>query len=582
MFIDLGLCPSEIQFLDSGNGLVLVLTDQQIYLQAWDGSAWSAPQLQEALTSFLDPDTQRQVSLDCRQALLSGSEAMYLIGCGSGPAEDIWLMQRPLLDLENWFAGEPVWSPPFSITNTPNEIIDPAMVVDGEERVHAFWSQHNDPISGAPGISIFYSFYSRLEGGQWSRPEAILSSPEGKALQPAAAVDAQGRIMVVWSGGKTGEIFFSQTNPATASAASSWSEPVILPSPSPGARSPDIAVDPGGNIYVVYVISLNEGRGVYLTSSSDNGTNWRPPLEIFDAAAAHWAMVDTPRLAITSTNHLHLLWTRYSLPPEAFPEALYYSRSEDGGTSWSPAAVVVDKPALWSELVGVGESTINRIWQEQGSAGTTIWHEVSRDAGISWERTAPVSIFGEIIKSPSVSVDRATRLHLMQIVNRGVGTYALQHWVYDGERWGNDQSLEMNLPDASDISSPVASISPNGVLNVLFSSVTGNVESGSLQNNLLVTSRTLEVPEVVPVATQVSTPTPEAKPSPEPTRTIGLTSVPVVIPTKATPSSNPTLSPNPEGVASLFQGTILGPLIGGVLVVILISGYFFIRGARRR
>jgi hypothetical protein len=293
-------------------------------------------------------------------------------------------------------------------------------------------------------------------------------------------------------------------------------------------------------------------------------------------------MVDTPRLALTSTNHLHLLWTRYSLPPESFPEALFYSRSEDGGTSWTSGEVVVEKPTLWSEMIGVGESTVNRIWQEQGSAGTTIWHEVSKDAGLSWERTAPVSVFGEIIKSPSVSVDRATRLHLMQVVNRGIGSYALQHWVYDGERWGNDQSLEMNLPDASEISSPIASISPNGVLNVLFSSVSGDVESGSLQNNLLVTSRNLEVPEVTSVATQVSAPTPAATTSAEPTRMLGLTPVPLVIPTDTPPSANPTVSLNPESGGSLFQGTILGPLIGGVLVVILISGYFFMRGARRR
>ncbi|HJW89799.1 MAG TPA: sialidase family protein, partial [Anaerolineales bacterium] len=292
MYTELQLCPKNIQFIESSNGLVLVLIEKQVYLQAWDGSSWSIPQLQEALSSFIDPDTQRRVNLDCHQAMLSASDELSMINCGRGPAQDIWLLKRPLLDIEVWFPGDPVWSAPHTIASKTNEILNPTLVVDKEERVHAFWSQHNDPIAGTPGIFIFYS---QLEGGQWSSPEAILSSPEGKALQPAAAVDMEGRIMVVWSGSKSGEIFFSQANSTRAAVASAWSKPVPLPSPIspssfPSGRSPDILIDPKGKIYVTYAIPLNEGRGIFLTQSSDHGATWQQPVQVFDGVAARWAM----------------------------------------------------------------------------------------------------------------------------------------------------------------------------------------------------------------------------------------------------------------------------------------------------
>jgi hypothetical protein len=137
----------------------------------------------------------------------------------------------------------------------------------------------------------------------------------------------------------------------------------------------------------------------------------------------------------------------------------------------------------------------------------------------------------------------------------------------------------MSLPDTIEISSPVAAISSNGVLNVLFSSITGNAGSQSLQNNLLLTSRTMEIPEGTPGATQAVAPTSAPTTVIEPSPTPDQPSFPTPI-IESDPT--PTISLNPTGRGNLFMGTIIGPLIGAILVIIVISGYFFMRSARRR
>ena len=65
-------CPNNNQFLQSTSGDLILLQDLAIgvFLVAWDGEKFSDPQLQTALTNFINPNTFRQVDFECRQAAL--------------------------------------------------------------------------------------------------------------------------------------------------------------------------------------------------------------------------------------------------------------------------------------------------------------------------------------------------------------------------------------------------------------------------------------------------------------------------------------------------------------------------------
>lgn len=568
MLEDVVGCAQSNQLIRSDLGFILMTVIQdQVYLLAWDGSRWSDPQVQRPLSSFLDVDRQRNVALKCRQAVLSGGNNLTVVGCDPDGSQDIWWLTRQLVEVESWFPGDPVWSPISPIAaNSEAMFLDPAVLALSNGRIHLFWSQPAAGVISTAGTAIYYS---RWDAGFWSQPLAVLASPEGKAEQPAVAVNPAGRLLVVWSGGTNGEIYFSQANSGQAVVASAWTQPQLLPSPQPVGSSPGIVVDREGVIYVVYAIPLNEERGIYLTRSFDGGENWTAPVRVFDAMAAGWAMVDKPRLALTGNGSLHLLWTRYSLPTGTGPQALYYARSQDQGDTWAIAEEVVDNPAVWSQVAGAGEQTVHRVWQELSSGRTTLWHEQSLDNGISWQRTAPVSIFGDTVGTPSLTWDKAGRLHLLQVIGRGLNSFIIQHWLWDGERWIIERSMDLGASTANSIGSLVASLSEEGELAVVLTGRKVIPESGRQQDNLLYTGRHLEIPVVAELLPSPATPTPIPTPTeiqPEPT----------LVPTvsiQVSPEEVDALQQDPGDPGNTLLRSLLGPIAAGLIVlVVLIFG----------
>ena len=555
-------CPEENQiFMGKDYVFLLSSVHQQMYLLAWNGNAWSSPRPQVTLSSFVDPATFKSVSFSCRTGALVGGNTLYVVGCDAGSGQDIWITSRVLDQVDKWYTDKPVWQQPTALVSEPIPLRSPVLIADNENRIHAFWSQPDGSNTSGAGTTIYYA---RLDNGQWSSPVAILNSGEGIADEPAAAVDDQGVMYIAWSGGGRGEIYFSEAEAARAVIGSAWSTPVRLPSSQVAGSAPDILVDQKGTVYVVYAIPLNEGRGIYLTRSEDEGKTWSPPVTVFDAAAAGWSMVDKPHLALTGNGHLHIIWTRYSLPSGSGSQGLYYARSSDGGATWSQPETVVDQPVIWSRLLGTGERTINRVWQEVGSDRTTLWHEVSQDSGVTWTRIAPVSIFGNTVGEPGLAQDPAGRLHLLQMVDRGQGSFSLQHWVWDGSVWSSDQGVELINWNTTGMQYISMAVARNGILGVMFDGNTTNPQTGEMQDNLFFTYETLQLPADVPTPLPPLTATPTLQPTTTPT--------PGPTPTATITSgfrSSAGIVQGPGGDSSSVLSSIAGPFVAGLIVLIV-------------
>ena len=572
MFEGFVICPDEIQAFTSDGGSIFLLNGVQVYLQAWDGEMWSDPQLQQTLTAFIDPETQRLVDFGCQYGLLSENRTFFVIGCDNGEGQDIWLTQRQLLDIASWYPQEDVWSPVVRVTNSETRISSPVLIADETDRMHAFWSLAETSDPSGPGSAIYYA---RWEDGQWSQPELILTSPDGKADQPAAVSDAQNRLFVVWSGGLDGEIYFSQAEAGQAVIPSTWLEPIQLPALQKAGSTPNVFIDHDGVVNVTYAIPLNENRGIYLVRSEDRGETWSNPSTVFDAEEAGWAMVGDPKLTMTDNGELHILWTRYSLPPGPGPLSLMYAKSRDGGKTWSTPQVVEDTAVIWSQIVGTGEETLHRVWQEASPSGTTLWHEQSLDGGENWFRTVPVSVFGDTVGTPSLSWDSAGRLHLLLVVRSGENSFVIQHWLYDGEGWSAGRNLDVEFSSSTEIDSVVGNVSQANNLGLLLSDLIRDETGDIQQRELLFSNRLLEVPSTN--ATQV----PQVTPTPMVTATevpvIQLTNTPTAILT--TPTRTPLAFPDePEPTNNSNLIAFAGPILIGFIAL----GVLFIifRGVR--
>jgi hypothetical protein len=572
MFEGFTTCPNSVQIFHTGEETVLLQKGVQILLQAWNGEMWSDPQPQQALATFIDPETQNYVEFGCQQGILTSDNEFYIAGCDLGAGKDIWLTQNQLLDLDSWFPLEAVWNPVVKVTGNENRISEPVLITDQEQRMHAIWSQSDNNGLDSPGTALYYA---RWEDGKWSQPEMILASPMGKADQPAAGIDGSDQLYVTWSGGLDGEIYISSAEASQAVVPSSWSDPEQIPSLQKAGSAPSILIEPDGIINIAYAIPLNENRGIYLVRSEDGGSTWSNPIQIFNAEETGWAMVDAPRLAITENGHLHILWTRYTMPSGPGPLSLMYSRSEDHGISWSEARTVVDKPVIWSQIIGTGDQTVQRIWQETSSTGTTLWHEQSSDDGENWIRTVPVSVFGDTVGTPSLTRDSAGRLHLLLVIHSGTNKFDLQHWLYDGERWSAERSLGMSFISNTNISSVEGDVSEAGNLGVLVSDLTSIVDNSTQEYEIMFSNRLLEIPEVNVTPEEQNTPQPQFTPTAvdelQPTKTQS--------PVAATPTGTPIVIQNePEPAYSSNWIAIAGPIAIGLIVLIVIVIIF--RGIR--
>jgi hypothetical protein len=238
--------------------------------------------------------------------------------------------------------------------------------------------------------------------------------------------------------------------------------------PLPAARSP-FMLEAQGVVYVAYALPLNEGRGVFLTTTRDMGHTWSEPAVIFDAAAAGWAMVDQPRLALAADGSLHALFTRFSLPGGSGPLGLFYARSEDRGQTWSSPERVVERHVTWSRLVFHQMQGLHRLWQETSGGRTQVVHQYSPDYGLNWSRSITIGSASTQGGAVDLALDSTGRLHLLQLVQDFSRRQSLQHWLWEGSRWASNESLLLSETGELQTGSIHAAISPSGVLSAAFS-----------------------------------------------------------------------------------------------------------------
>lgn len=520
------VCPSSGQFIHAQNGLLLLMTAvaDGVFLQAWDGDAWSEPDLQLPLTGFTHPQTFRSVNLGCRQTAVTADNRLIVVGCGSG---DVWSLERPLGALAEWsdrFSPAPVWSEPQIVAAGPVQMAGVTMAAGEDGRLHAFWSQpEGGTLANQPGQAIYYA---RLNAGQWSPPRPVITSPDGKTDQPAVVADDDGRLFIVWSGGESGQIYFSRAAADRAASTAEWTPPLPLPSPREAGAWPDVALDAAGILYAAYTIPVNEDRGVYLTQSTDDGRSWSAPARVFDGAAAKWQMVGASHLAVAANGDLHLIWTRRTLPGGTGPLALVYARSVDGGQTWSEPEAAAQEAVVWSGLAAVGGYGLHRVWLADDDGRLTLRSQFSIDNGLTW--SAPEDLFApDAVGGAAALTAAADGPHLFQLAQNAVdGRHMLLEWVWDGAHWRQIEGAEWDR-EAIEMGEITAAAADDGRFGVIFADLMLDETGQQLQHELFYTERAGDAPvgSSAPLPTLTPAPPPQtiAAPLPEPSPTPPLT-----------------------------------------------------------
>lgn len=560
-------CATISKLLNYKNQYLLLMTGNrdQILLTAWDGLQWSESRQQSEMIQTYDADSRTILTLTDQQISIDNDGLLNLVASDL-ERKDIWWKERQMDDIGDWFQAGSLWKPIETINSSDIRFTSIATTTDLAGWVHVFWNLVGDESLELPGNSIYYS---RWENRQvWSNRIAVQRSINNFVDQLSVTIDpATNKLLLVWKDGLEGEIYFSSAPANQAVIASSWTPPIKISSPTHVGDSPSIIIDPNGRIVVVYAVPINEGRGIYLTTSSDEGVTWSEPIRILDGEILRIEMINDPQLSIGDDFQYHLFWKRYKFNANRLqPVEMYYSRSTDQGKTWVEISQISNLPVFWSQILVSANGTIHRFWQESNNDQTEVWHEYSFNNGQSWERVKPFSFFGEKIGSPTVSEDSSGRIHLLQILKPDKNLYTLQHLIWENN-WTNRPAKDITVDSLSDLGSPHAVVTENGYLGVIIPVEILNSDGNQSEYRLIFTGQALddlpfvELPNSPVTNSNVfpSTPNETASPTVE-------NSSPAIEPTRpinVTPTAN--LSPT------------IGILIGMFFSILVIAGVFVFR-----
>jgi hypothetical protein len=339
-------------------------------------------------------------------------------------------------------------------------------------------------------------------------------------------------------------------------------------------------------LHALYAVPANEGRGIYYTRSSSGGDIWSLSRLVFDAAAAGWAAVDGPRLAVElgqdGRSTLHAVWVRAALSPDQPPLGVYYARSEDGGQTWSEAQRVAEGAYAWPQVAVSGPGQVHLLWGA-ASGSHTWWHRRTLGAGeqalaagngwAGWTRPEQVPGFGDVPGPVGLAADAAGGLHLAGLGQDLYGEPALLYMVWEEGRWSEREAHRLEARDtAPGLAAAAGAASPRIDVALRLAAR----DSASAVLNVWHSDRALEIAGRSNTAGPLPTP---AADTPIP---IGAT------PTSAVPTPTVQATPDQARVVpnALPPQTEEGPgaalplLVGGGLAMLVVAGIFAVRGLR--
>ena len=558
VFEGLTACPAQIATAQTASALLLLMrTEEAGYLLsvAWDGEQWSG--IKRLSFSFENPETGAMTYLQSLQADVTRDNTFVVTG--QEQDGDIWVLQGQVDALEWVFAAPSPWSSPMIISEAGTIPGFPAAAMDTEGNIHVLW---NAASSESQFGSVLY--YSRWDATSWSRPAIVQGSEEVVARSPVL-VFAEPFLHAVWSGGATGTVFYSRAYPGDAFAASGWSAP-SMPGKTAIGSSPVLAVDLLGRLHLVYAVPFNEGRGIYYTRSDDNGESWQDTVQLFDAVAEDWASVDHPVVTVDERGVIHVAWVRMPLPGYGLSQGVYYARSMDHGETWTSAMLLADGAYDWPQVAATLTGQIIITWQNL--ALNSVESRISSDYGLTWDYVSQIPGLQAVEGRAVLTQDHTGRVHITAL-DAGLGSgIILRHLTYAEERWSSLDSVELAGVYAPAGGATASVLGELGLIDVV--GVGSQRGDGELPPIIWHVRRTIEAgmrfgPNFAPA------PTPTPIPGPTPV---------------ATPTPRPAVDPYPPqpAIAALELGPVSLPLLalGGIgLAALLVGGLVLIKALKR-
>jgi Neuraminidase (sialidase) len=295
--------------------------------------------------------------------------------------------------------GGKTWSRAADISNTPGISAHPAIAAGKAHDIAVVWS---DTTSGEKSPDIFFS--RSADGGKtWSKPLDISNTP-GISSEPDVAITPDGAVHVIWLDTSGGDANADVWYAGSADGGKTWSKPLDISNTPKPSLTPAIAAGPDGSINVAWCdISSGEASpDVYFSRSSDGGKTWSTPLDVSNTPGVS-SDVD---IAVDPSGAVYLTWCD-APPGEKVPD-IFVSVSNDGGKTWSKPLDVSNTPGVSSDpAIAAGpDGRVAVIWCDTtaGEKSPDVWVNVSTDGGKSFGKPQDLSNTPGISRQPDIAI----------------------------------------------------------------------------------------------------------------------------------------------------------------------------------
>lgn len=316
-----------------------------------------------------------------------------------------------------------VWSQPIELYKAEGEIGRPLLLGDAGGRLHLLWNEYpgnDDDPTQRPVI-----YYMAQEGGAWSKPMDVLTQEKNRMDKLRGLVDPYGRLHVVYGVGEP--LSYSHTLGVDPKSAQNWTRPMAMSESQQVAGN--IALDAANNLHIVYSVV---GLPVQHQVSPDWGAHWSSRQGLSPYPPANQT-TDEPLLAFDAKGNWHLIWTQVPLPAGYPPLGSFYSRSVDGGQTWSEPIQIAPLDHMVVALLPGSDDQLYVLYIGRAEVGGR-YLRWSTDSGSSWSDPVQISAPNEGggLSDGDLALDSAGILHAIFGLE---SDHVVAYSRWDGRGW---------------------------------------------------------------------------------------------------------------------------------------------------
>lgn len=292
---------------------------------------------------------------------------------------------------------------------------------------------------------------------QWTTAKRITWT-SGYSLPPAIAIDPSNTLHVVWYDNTPGnsEIYYKKSTDTGLT----WSAAQRLTWTSGESSSPAIAIGMDNSINVVWEDITPGNYEVYYRRSADGGSTWSP------AQRLTWNSSHSrvPAIAIDADNGIHVVWYRYTLGNVE----IHYRKSADGGSTWTPAQRLTwtsgnsYDPAITADSY----QDIRVVWYDSTAGNYEIYYKCSTDRGSTWSSAQRLTWNSGSSCYPAIATALDGTIHVVWM-DSTPGNNQIHHIRSSdgGSTWSTPKRLTWTSGEAYD---PAIAIDSNKYVHVVW------------------------------------------------------------------------------------------------------------------